>query len=464
MSPRESSQGPECNDMNGQDPLLRLEGASVFRGRNLVLENLNFKVHSNELILLTGPNGGGKSTLLQSLAGLHPLNRGELFHEDTKIRDSDGRHAMSGGIIGWCPQSAGSTACSTVEEHLRTALQLYGRSFTSEGETDTLVEWGLDHRRHDRVANLSGGLRRRLEVASAIAIGDASPNPIAILLDEPSVGLDEKGMETLITSIERLQKSGHTIIIATHDPSIKSLQKDDCETIIHGDITIQKSRVDETENRPIRESNIERKASILRWNFRLDLREMATPSARWIPGLLAFGILLGSGLIDAEIPHLGLAALALSPAMISALVRPALIDRLEHREMGSIWSVAKQGSLGLEVTISSMSVVPFLLGLIGLLVLFPYPNTVQEYLLIILIPAMMKDVSAISGLIHHRFGSGQRPSMMVLLMIPFAWVLLTLCSAAEALALEAMREAWTGVIIAFATNLGLFLLAWALHE
>ncbi len=169
-------------------------------------------------------------------------------------------------------------------------------------------------------------------------------------------------------------------------------------------------------------------------------------------------------MIDAEIPHLGLAALALSPAMISALVRPALIDRLEHREMGSIWSVAKQGSLGLEVTISSMSIVPFLLGLIGLLVLFPYPNTVQEYLLFILIPAMMKDVSAISGLIHHRFGSGQRPSMMVLLMIPFAWVLLTLCTAAEALALEAMREAWTGVIIAFATNLGLFLLAWALHE
>ena len=450
--------------MDGQDPLLRLEGASVFRGRNLVLENLDFNVHSNELILLTGPNGGGKSTLLQSLAGLHPLNRGELFHDGKKIRDSDGRHAMSGGIIGWCPQSAGSTACSTVEEHLRTALQLYGRTFTSEGETESLVEWGLDHRRHDRVANLSGGLRRRLEVASAIAIGDASPNPIAILLDEPSVGLDEKGIETLITSIERLQKSGHTIIIATHDPIIQSLHKDECETIIHGDIIIQKSRQDETENRPIRESNIERKASILRWNFRLDIREMATPSARWIPGLLAFGILLGSGLIDAEIPHLGLAALALSPAMISALVRPALIDRLEHREMGSIWSVAKQGSLGLEVTISSMSMVPFLLGLIGLLVLFPYPNTVQEYLLIILIPAMMKDVSAISGLIHHRFGSGQRPSMMVLLMMPFAWVLLTLCSAAEALALEAMREAWTGVIIAFATNLGLFLLAWALHE
>ena len=96
--------------------------------------------------------------------------------------------------------------------------------------------------------------------------------------------------------------------------------------------------------------------------------------------------------------------------------------------------------------------------------LLPTPNTIQGYILFLIIPAIMKDVSAISGLIHHRFGSGERPGLMVLLMIPFAWVLLTLCSALEAATLEAMREAWTGVIIAFATNVGLFLLAWALHE
>ena len=462
--PRESSQGPECNAMDGQAPLLSLKGASVLRGRNRVLENLDFNVHSNELILLTGPNGGGKSTLLQSLAGLHPLSSGELIHGGNIIRDSDGRHAMSGGEIGWCPQSAGSTPCSTVEEHLRTALSLNGRKFTEDAETETLAEWGLDHRRHDRVANLSGGLRRRLEVASAIAIGDTSLESIPILLDEPSVGLDERGMETLISSIQRLKEAGHSIIIATHDPIIESLQDKDSETIIHGDIRIQRSTSIGIQQRPIRQSTVERNASILRWNFRLDIREMATPSARWIPGLIAFGILLGSGLIDANIPNLGLAALALSPAMISAMVRPALIDRLDEREMGSIWKVSKQGLLGFEVTIASMSLVPFILGLIGLLVLFPMPENFQGYLLTLIIPATMKDVSAVSGLIHHRFGAGQRPGMMVLLMIPFAWVLLTLCSAVEAVALEAMKEAWTGVIIAFATNIGLFLLAWTLHE
>ena len=160
----------------------------------------------------------------------------------------------------------------------------------------------------------------------------------------------------------------------------------------------------------------------------------------------------------------GLAALALAPAMISALVRPALIERLNQKEMGGIWSVTKQGSIGFEVAIASMSIVPVILGLIGLLVLLPTPTTTQGYILFLIIPAIMKDVSAISGLIHHRFGSGKRPGLMVLLMIPFAWVLLTLCSAIEATTLEAMQEAWTAVIVAFATNIGLFLLAWALHE
>lgn len=450
--------------MIGQEPLLSLRGASVLRGKNLILENLDLNINSNELILLTGPNGGGKSTLLQTLAGLLPLSNGKLFHNEKIVRDDEGRHAMSGGAIGWCPQTGGSTPCSTVEEHLRTVLSLYEKSFTKDAETELLIEWGLDHRRHDRIANLSGGLRRRLEVASAIAVGESASEPIPILLDEPSVGLDKKGRETLISSIFRLRESGHTIIISTHDPSIQSILENATDTITHNEIEIKRSKQNGVGKLPIKSSNIVRKESMIKWNFRLDLREMATPSARWIPGILAFGILLGSELIDAEIPNLGLAALALAPAMISALVRPALIERLNQKEMGGIWSVTKQGSIGFEVAIASMSIVPVILGLIGLLVLLPTPTTTQGYILFLIVPAIMKDVSAISGLIHHRFGSGERPGLMVLLMIPFAWVLLTLCSAIEATTLEAMQEAWTAVIVAFATNIGLFLLAWALHE
>ena len=462
--PRVSNQGPGCPCMDGQDSLLSLRAISVLRGNNLVLEKVDLNIYSGDLILLTGPNGGGKSTLLQTLAGLLPLSEGELLHNGKLIRDSEGRHAMSGGTIGWCPQLGGCTSSSTVEEHLRTILSMYEKSFSEEAETELLVEWGLDHRRHDRIANLSGGLRRRLEVASAIAVGESSLEPIPILLDEPSVGLDEKGRNTLISSIKRLNDSGHSVIISTHDPIIQNIQDKDSEILLNNGITIERTNHNTQITLPIKSSSFSRKESMLKWNFRLDLREMATPSARWIPGILAFGILLGSGLIDSDISNLGLAALALAPAMISALVRPAVIDRLNHREMGGMWSVAKQGSLSFEITIASMSFIPVILGVIGIFVLLPTPNTIQGYILFLIIPAIMVDVSAVSGLIHHRFGSGGRPGLMVLLMIPFAWVLLTLCSALEAATLEAMREAWTGVIIAFATNIGLFLLAWALHE
>ena len=191
--PRVSNQAPECPCMDGQDSLLSLRAISVLRGNNLVLEKIDLNIYSGDLILLTGPNGGGKSTLLQTLTGLLPLSAGELLHNGKLIRDSEGRHAMFGGTIGWCPQLGGCTSSSTVEEHLRTILSMYEKSFSEEAETELLVEWGLDHRRHDRIANLSGGLRRRLEVASAIAVGESSLEPIPILLDEPSVGLDEKG-------------------------------------------------------------------------------------------------------------------------------------------------------------------------------------------------------------------------------------------------------------------------------
>ena len=217
-------------------------------------------------------------------------------------------------------------------------------------------------------------------------------------------------------------------------------------------------------NSRIRKASSMHPGGMFGWNLRLDMRELSTPAARWLPGLIAFGILIGSGLEQAEIPFLGKAALALSPAMISAMIRPSLMDRLSDREMGSLWSTSLQGSLPFHVTFSSLSIVPVILAAIGLLMFLPTPDSTESWIQTCIILGLLIDIPCAAGLIHYRFGQGRRPALMILLLTPFAWVLLTMCSVLDAIYLEAYSDAWTGIAVSYASVIGLFLLAWALGE
>ncbi|DAC25132.1 MAG TPA: ATP-binding cassette domain-containing protein [Candidatus Thalassarchaeaceae archaeon] len=445
-------------------PLLALERATVLRGRLTILEEFDFKLHPGERCTVIGPNGSGKSTLLRSLAGLLPLRSGVLFHGNRSIRDQDGRHAFQTEQIGWCPQSAGTTPSATPLEHLQTTLQMHGAKMEEEELIAVLNHWGLDHRRHDRIAWLSGGLRRRLEVASAFIVAETSTSPVPVLLDEPSEGLDEPGVEILLNKIQDTVNSGHSVIVATHDPRLISASEE-AEKVDANGMEILRSERNHTEltARICKASNTY-PGGMFRWNLRLDLRELSTPAARWLPGLIAFGILIGAGLEQADIPFLGKAALALSPAMISAMIRPSLMDRLSDREMGSIWATSLQGSLPFHVTFASMSVVPAILAIIGLVMFLPTPDSSDAWIQTILIIGLLVDIPCAAGLIHYRFGQGRRPALMILLLTPFAWILLTMCSVLDAIYLEAYAEAWTGIAVSYASVVGLFLLAWALSE
>jgi len=455
--------GPRSQTMDDA-PLLALERATVLRGRLTILEEFDFKLHPGERCTVIGPNGSGKSTLLRSLAGLLPLRSGVLFHGNRSIRDQDGRHAFQTEQIGWCPQSAGTTPSATPLEHLQTTLQMHGAKMEEEELIAVLNHWGLDHRRHDRIAWLSGGLRRRLEVASAFIVAETSTSPVPVLLDEPSEGLDEPGVEILLNKIQDTVNSGHSVIVATHDPRLISASEE-AEKVDANGMEILRSERNHTEltARICKASNTY-PGGMFRWNLRLDLRELSTPAARWLPGLIAFGILIGAGLEQADIPFLGKAALALSPAMISAMIRPSLMDRLSDREMGSIWATSLQGSLPFHVTFASMSVVPAILAIIGLVMFLPTPDSSDAWIQTILIIGLLVDIPCAAGLIHYRFGQGRRPALMILLLTPFAWILLTMCSVLDAIYLEAYAEAWTGIAVSYASVVGLFLLAWALSE
>lgn len=445
-------------------PLLALEKATVLRGRLAVLEEFDFQLHPGERCTIIGPNGSGKSTLLRSLVGLLPLRTGTLFHGKQSIRDQDGRHAFRTESIGWCPQSAGTTPAATPLEHLQTTLQMHGAKMEDDALIEVLNHWGLDHRRHDRIAWLSGGLRRRLEVASAFIVAETSTSPVPIILDEPSEGLDEPGVEILLNKIQDAVNSGHSVIIATHDPRLISAAEE-TERVDANGMEILRSERNHTElTARMCEASNTYSGGMFRWNLRLDLREFSTPAARWLPGLIAFGILIGAGLEQADIPFLGKAALALSPAMISAMIRPSLMDRLSDREMGSIWATSLQGGLPFHVSFASMSVVPVILATIGIVMFLPTPDSLDAWIQTVLILGLLVDIPCAAGLIHHRFGQGRRPALMILLLTPFAWVLLTMCSVLDAIYLEAYAEAWTGIAVSYASVVGLFLLTWALAE
>ena len=167
--------------------LLHVEALTVRRGTRTVLENFNMEIESGNCIILTGDNGSGKSTLIESIAGIIPVQSGKVT-----IQRPFGLTLQSGGING----------DELVDERLEYATQASGVEETSE----LLKHWNLEHRSHDRIGQLSGGLYRRMAVLQGMmpAYGN---QPRICLLDEPSEGLDDDSVVTLLISYTTIDRT-----------------------------------------------------------------------------------------------------------------------------------------------------------------------------------------------------------------------------------------------------------------
>jgi ABC-type Mn2+/Zn2+ transport system ATPase subunit len=177
--------------------LLRVEALTVRRGTQSVLENFNMEIESGNCIILTGENGSGKSTLLESIAGIIPIQSGKVT-----IQRPFGLTLQSGGING--------------DELVNERLEYSARAAGVSDSGDLLSRWNLEHRRYDRIGQLSGGLYRRMAVLQGL-MPAYGKEPRICLLDEPSEGLDDTSVETLLADIAILQEHGHAFLIATHD-------------------------------------------------------------------------------------------------------------------------------------------------------------------------------------------------------------------------------------------------------
>lgn len=180
-------------------------------GDRVALSNVGFEVKKGEIFGLLGPNGGGKSTLFRILATMMAPTEGRAaIAGDDVVRSP----ALVRRHIGVVFQSQSLDKALTVEENLRAQGHLHGLSGPElRGRMASAMEHlGLADRRRDLVETLSGGLRRRVEIAKALL-----HRPRVLLMDEASSGLDPAARRDLTRHVESLRdREGVTILLTTH--------------------------------------------------------------------------------------------------------------------------------------------------------------------------------------------------------------------------------------------------------
>ena len=190
---------------------IRVTDISHRYGDRLALNQLSFDVRPAEIFGLLGPNGGGKTTLFRLLSTLLPLQSGNATIADRDL-STQAREIRS--VIGVTFQSPSLDGKLTVWENLKHQAHLYGIAggLLRERITSVLQHLGLTDRKADLAESLSGGLKRRVEIAKGLLHA-----PQVLLLDEPSTGLDPGARHDLWKYLKQLQREqGVTILITTH--------------------------------------------------------------------------------------------------------------------------------------------------------------------------------------------------------------------------------------------------------
>jgi branched-chain amino acid transport system ATP-binding protein len=299
------------------DALLNLNSVTVRRGMKTVLSQLNLQVSSGQVILFNGTNGEGKSTIIEAAAGLIPLEAGSVHHHGELLIDESGKGAKPVHPFGLTLQADGCMGHQRIEEHLVNTMDIAG----SRVEMDSILErYNLKHRKHDLIAQLSGGL---------------------IFLDEPDSGLDEASRISLIEDIRYLRQKGHAVLIASHNKEFE-----DCATDLYnieGMVEINQEPTAEIVRDDV--TNLPPKGWIaLRNGVVSNNRTLSTLAYNGIAGFLTLGILLA--LVDPTKLDTGTiqkSGLILSSAFAAGLVGDSMVQMLhEHRSL-AWWKAHKQG-------------------------------------------------------------------------------------------------------------------------
>ena len=183
-------------------------------GSKLAIEDVSLEVNSGEIVGLLGPNGAGKTTCFYMIVGLLRADGGDIFLDGKRLTDT-AIHQRARAGIGYLPQEASVFRKLTTENNLRAILELR-KDLDRKGQAQMLEqlieEFHLGGVRNSLGERLSGGERRRLEIARALAM-----EPSFMLLDEPFAGVDPISVADIKTEISDLAQRGIGVLITDHN-------------------------------------------------------------------------------------------------------------------------------------------------------------------------------------------------------------------------------------------------------
>ncbi len=247
---------------NEQMELKTFDLVKKYRTRTVV-NHVSINVKQGEIVGLLGPNGAGKTTTFYMTVGLITPNQGKIFLNDMEITKFPMYKRAQNGI-GYLAQEASVFRKMTVEDNIRSVLEMTknSREYQREKLETLIAEFGLEKVRKNLGDQLSGGERRRTEIARCLAI-----DPKFIMLDEPFAGVDPIAVEDIQSIVAQLKNKNIGILITDHNVDETLSITDRAYLLFEGRILFQGTAEELASNEIVREKYLGKHFELKRKNF-----------------------------------------------------------------------------------------------------------------------------------------------------------------------------------------------------
>ena len=249
----------------GEGMVLRAEGLVKRYGKRTVVNDVSINVKQGEIVGLLGPNGAGKTTSFYMTTGLIVPNAGHIYLGDKEITDFPVYKRARAGI-GYLPQEASVFRKLSVEDNIMAVLEMTGlKRAEREEKLESLIrEFRLNKVRKNKGDQLSGGERRRTEIARGLAI-----DPKFIMLDEPFAGVDPIAVEDIQHIVWQLKYRNIGILITDHNVQETLSITDRAYLLFEGRILFRGTPEQLAENKIVREKYLSNSFVLRKKDFQL---------------------------------------------------------------------------------------------------------------------------------------------------------------------------------------------------